>query len=129
MSIKHFLFWLPMIVLAFVNAALRQLYFIKHFSELTAHQLSTITLIVLCSIYVGVVFPYLAIQSSKQAFLIGFVWVILTVLFEFSLGKLTGKTWAYLLKDYDLMAGHIWPVFLVSLLLLPYLFFSIKGRH
>lgn len=129
MSIKYFLFWLPMIVLAFVNATLRQLYFIKHYSELAAHQLSTITLIVLCSIYVAFIFPYLTVQSYKQAFLIGFEWVILTVLFESSLGRLTGKTWPYLLKDYDVVAGHIWPVFLISLLLLPYIFFGINGRH
>src|SRR4051812_39308145 len=91
MTGKHFLLWLPMIVIAFANATLRQLFFIKHFNELRAHQFSTITLIILCTIYVRLVFPFLDIQSSKQALLIGFVWVVLTVLFEFSLGRLTKK--------------------------------------
>src|SRR5437763_6076714 len=126
MTVKHFLLWLPMIVIAFANATLRQLFFIKHFNELRAHQLSTITLIILCTIYVGFVFPFLTIQNSKQAFLIGFTWVVLTMLFEFSLGRLTKKSWAYLLQDYNILAGHIWLLFLFSLFLLPYLFYVLK---
>jgi hypothetical protein len=105
MSVKHFLFWLPMIVLAFANATLRELVLIKHFSEFRAHQLSTITLIILCSVYLWFVFPLLNIQNSKQAYIIGFVWMLLTVAFEFSLGRLTNKSWSYLLRDYNLFAG------------------------
>jgi len=108
MTAKHFLLWLPMIVIAFANATIRQLFFIRYFNELRAHQLSTITLIILCTIYIGFVFPFLNIQSNKQALLIGIIWVVLTVLFEFSLGRLTNKTWAYLLQDYNIIAGHIW---------------------
>lgn len=117
-----------MIVLAFANATLRELVFVKHLSELLAHQLSTITLIILCSIYTSFVFPLLKIHSSKQAFLIGFVWVLLTVAFEFSLGRVTKKSWQYLFQDYNLFAGRIWPLFLVVLLLLPYLFYASRNK-
>ncbi|MGK2860820.1 MAG: hypothetical protein ACSLE0_02740 [Chitinophagaceae bacterium] len=126
MAVNQFLFWLPMIVIAFANATLRQLVFVRYFNELRAHQLSTITLIILCTGYVGFVFPLLNIQSSKQALLIGVMWLVLTILFEFSLGRLTNKTWAYLLQDYDISTGHIWIVFLISLFLLPYLFYVIN---
>jgi hypothetical protein len=126
MIAKYFFLWLPMIVIAFANAVLRQLLFIKYFNELRAHQFSTITLIILCSIYAGFVFPFLNVQSSKQALLIGFIWVVLTVMFEFSLGRLTKKTWTYLLQDYNIMAGHIWLVFLFCLFVLPYVFYILK---
>ena len=122
MDITHFLLWLPMIVLAFANATIRELVFIKRFSKFRAHQLSTITLIILCSIYIWFVFPVLDIQNSEQAFLIGFVWVLLTVAFEFSLGRLTNKSWEYLFRDYNIFAGRIWLLFLICLLILPYLF-------
>lgn len=128
MSITHFLLWLPMIMLAFANATLRELLLKKHFGELQAHQLSTITLIVLCSIYVWLVFPFLNIQNSMQAFTIGFVWVLLTVAFEFSLGRLTSKSWKFLFQDYNLFAGHIWLLFLIVLLLLPYIFYAIRSK-
>ncbi|RNI31524.1 hypothetical protein EFB08_03115 [Rufibacter latericius] len=128
MGIKHFLLWLPMIVIAFANATLRELVFIKHYHELRAHQLSTITLILLCAIYVGFVFPHLGIHSARQCFLIGISWVLLTVAFEFTLGRATNKSWDYLLQDYNLLAGHIWPVFLVCLFLLPYVFYILGNK-
>lgn len=126
MIAKYFLLWLSMIAIAFANATLRELIFIKRMSELRAHQLSTLTLIVFCSIYLWLVFPYLNIQNSKQAFLAGCIWVALTVLFEFSLGRLTNKSWSYLLKDYNIVEGHIWLLFLLCLFILPYLYYVIR---
>jgi hypothetical protein len=123
MQLNHFLFWLPMIVIAFANATFRQLFLLKHFSELRAHQLSTITLMLLCTIYVWAIFMHLQIQSPGQAFLIGSLWVVLTVAFEFSLGRLTNKSWSYLFHDYHLFAGRIWTLFILYLFLLPYLFY------
>jgi hypothetical protein len=126
MSTKHFLLWLPMIVIAFANATLRQLVFIKYFNELRAHQLSTITLVILCAIYIGFVFPFFSVQNSKQSILIGFVWVVLTVLFEFSLGRAVNRSWESLLQDYNISAGRIWLLFLLCLFLLPYTFYVLK---
>lgn len=39
------------------------------------------------------------------------MWVVLTVLFEFSLGRLTKKSWEYLFQNYNILEGHIWPFF------------------
>jgi hypothetical protein len=128
MSINYLLLWLPMILIAFANAILRELVFIKHYNESRAHQLSTIVLIILCSVYVWFVFPLLKIQSSKQAFVLGFVWVLLTVAFEFSLGRLTNKSWEFLFQNYNLFAGRIWLLFLICLFILPYFFYVIRNR-
>ena len=117
-----------MIVIAFANATLRELVFIKQYTEFRAHQLSTITLIILCAIYVWFVFPQLKIQNTRQALLVGLAWMLLTVVFEFSLGRLTNKSWAYLFRDYNLLAGRIWLVFLVCLLFLPYVFYVLRSR-
>ncbi|MBS1621116.1 MAG: hypothetical protein JST10_11640 [Bacteroidetes bacterium] len=128
MSIKHFLLWLPMIALAFANATLRELVLIKHFSEFRAHQVSTLTLIILCSVYIGLIFPVMNIQNSRQALFIGLAWVVLTVVFEFSLGRFTNKSWEYLFRDYNLFAGRIWLIFLFCLFLLPYLIYLVKNK-
>jgi hypothetical protein len=127
MIIKQFLFWLPMIVLAFVNATLRELVFVKHFTMLAAHQLSTITLMLLCSAYTWWVYPKLHLQSAKEALTTGVVWMLLTVVFEFSLGRFTGKSWDLHLQDYNLFAGRIWLVFLFCLSMLPYVVYSVKS--
>jgi hypothetical protein len=126
MNLKTLLYWFPMIAIAFANATLRQLIFIKYFNELRAHQLSTVTLIILCAIYVRIVIPALHLQNATQAWLTGFTWMILTILFEFSLGRLTNKSWTYLLENYNIATGHIWPLFLLALLVMPYLFYSLK---
>ncbi len=123
---KYFLFWLPMILIAFANATFRQLVFIKHMNELRAHQLSTITLIIFCSIYVWLIFPHLHIPNIQQAFLAGGMWMMLTVLFEFSLGLFSGRSFSTLLQDYNLMAGRIWLFFLLWLFLLPYVNYVIR---
>ena len=126
MHIKYFLFWFPMIILAFANAGLRQMILIKHFSESGAQQLSTLSLIILCAIYTWFILPALNIGSAGQALLIGLIWVVLTIGFEFTLGRLTNKSWEYLLQDYNIIAGRIWPLFLLCLLFLPYIVYLIR---
>ena len=126
MSTKHFLLWLPMIAIAFANAAIRQLVFVKYFNQLRAHQLSTISLIILCALYVGFIFPFINVRDSKQAISIGLMWVGLTVLFEISLGRLTNRSWENLLQDYNIIAGRLWLLFLICLCLMPYVFYLLK---
>lgn len=128
MTFKHFVLWLPMIIIAFANATLREIVFVKYFSEFRAHQLSTLTLIILCSVYIWFVFPVLNIHNSKLAFAIGIVWVLLTVAFEFSLGRLTNKSWEYLFRDYNIFAGRLWLLFLFCLFVLPYIYYIIRNK-
>ncbi len=128
MNSKHFLLWLPLIVIAFINGTIRQLIIAKYFNELRAHQLSTITLIILSSIFVFLIFPFLNIKNTKQAFLIGLLWVFLTVIFEFTLGITTKKSWAILFQDYNIITGHFWPIFLLCLFLLPFLCYILKRK-
>ena len=126
---KYFILWIPMIIIAFANATFRQLVFVKYTNELRAHQFSTITLIILCSVYVWLIFPHLNIPNGRQAFVAGGLWVLLTILFEFALGLLSGKSIAFLLRDYNLMAGRIWIFFLLWLFMLPYINFMIRMKY
>lgn len=128
MEIDHFLFWLPMIALAFINAGLRELVFRKHFTELRAGQLSTITLMILCGIYALLIFRFLNIQNPGQALLTGLLWMLLTVLFEFTLGMMLKQSWAQMIEQYNLKNGQLWPVFLLFLLLLPYGLYLTLGQ-
>ncbi len=128
MDTKYFLLWLPMIFIAFANATIRELLFIKHFSEFRAHQFSTITLIILCAVYIWIVLPELHIQNNRQAFTIGLIWVLLTVAFEFTLGRLANKPWSDLLQDYNIFAGRLWGLFLLLLFILPYLVYTIRFK-
>lgn len=124
--LQYFLYWLPMIFLAFSNAALRQLVFIKYMNELRAHQVSTIVLIIVCSFYIWFIFPFIKLQNTKEAFLIGLFWVALTILFEFIMGLISNRPMSTLFHDYNILAGRIWILFLLSLFFLPFLCFILK---
>lgn len=126
MRISTFLYWLPMIALAVANGSFRQFVLLKHMSSLSAHQISTAILVLLCTAYTFLVYNRLSIHSSGQALATGLTWVLLTVAFEFTMGRISKKPWATLLEDYNLLTGHVWSLFLLCLLLLPYVVFSIR---
>jgi predicted neutral ceramidase superfamily lipid hydrolase len=128
MTSAQLLLWLPMIAIAFANALIREKIFINHFPETRAHQLSTITLIIFCTIYTWLVYSRLQIQSSKQALLVGFIWVLLTIAFEIAIGRINHKSWSFTVRDYNLIAGRLWPVFLFVLLMLPWLVHWLKRK-
>lgn len=126
MTLHLFLLWLPMILIAFANAAFRETVLTKTFSELRAQQLSTLTLILLVSAYVWFIFPFLRIDNGSQAILTGTIWVILTVIFEFSLGRILKQSWISLFQQYNILSGNIWLLFILCLLCLPYWIYIIK---
>jgi|GEM_PF-5379161 len=64
------------------------------------------------------------LDSTRQALLIGIIWLALTVAFEFVFGRLVmRRPWSQLLSDYNVFKGRMWAVFLIWLTLAPYVFF------
>ncbi len=127
MNVKLLLYWLPMIPIAFVNAAIRETLFARYVSETSAQQLSTITLVIFCFIYTWFVFPRLLIQNTSPALVTGIIWAVLTVLFEFSLGLMLKHPLQELLANYNIAEGRLWPLFLICLSLMPYTCLKIKS--
>jgi len=120
---RYILAWFPMLALAIANGALRQLTFGKRMTELHAHQLSTLTGSIILGLFIWFIIRIWPPASSRQAVSIGFVWVSLTVAFEFAMGRfLMHRPWPILFNDYNLAAGRVWVLFLVWLALAPYIF-------
>ena len=124
---RYILAWFPMLVLAIANGALRQLIFAKHMPELQAHQISTVTGSVILGAFIWFIIRIWPPDSSRHAAFIGLVWVALTVAFEFCMGRLLmHKPWTQLLYDYNLAAGRVWPLLLIWIGLVPYVFFRFQ---
>ena len=115
-------FWLVLMVLAIANGALREATFARSLPELHAHQLSTVTGILLVSVGVWLLSLYWRPpDSARQALLIGCCWLVFTLAFEFIFGRyVVGHSWERLLHDYNVAAGRVWPLFLAWVVLLPY---------
>jgi hypothetical protein len=124
---KWVLTWIPMILIAIANGALRELWYGKHFSELRAHQISTLTGILLFGGYIWPAIGILQPDSGGQAIAIGLVWLGLTVSFEFLFGHYVGrKSWDGLLHDYNLLAGRVWLLLLLWITIAPYVFYRFR---
>ncbi|WP_295418280.1 hypothetical protein [Sulfurovum sp.] len=120
--------WLGLVLLAIGNGALREKTYGIHVSELLAHQLSTLTGLVLFGIYIYFFTGIFRLESAKQALLIGLMWVIMTIVFEFVFGHyVMGHSWQRLLDDYNLLKGRVWIFILIATLFYPYLFFKIRS--
>src|SRR4051794_36607157 len=105
--LKFIIAWFPMLLLAIANGAVRELVIKKNVGELTAHQLSTVSLLVLFALYVRYIMHNYMPASAPQALLIGFIWLLLTLTFEFGFGRWRGNSWDKLLADYNIFKGHI----------------------
>ena len=114
------LFWVVLAVVAIFNGAVREFTYGRKLTELRAHQLSTSTGMMLSGAAVWLFARFFPIVSMDAAFAIGLIWLCMTIAFEFTFGRLVGgHSWTKLLADYNLLAGRIWPIFLVWILLLP----------
>ena len=125
---KYVLAWLPMVPIAIANGATRELGYGKHLGELQAHQVSSLTALLLLGIYTWLVIRLWTPASASQAVGVGALWSCLTVTFEFGFGHyVAGHPWGRLLADYNILAGRLG--ILVLLAAAPYLLFRLQRIH
>lgn len=123
---KYVLAWFPMVVIAIANGLLRESWYGRHLSELAAHQVSTLTAVILLGVYIYSVVGIWRPASAARAIAIGVLWLSMTIAFEFIFGRyLAGHSWDRLLHDYNVLAGRLWPLVLVWVGVSPYLFYRI----
>ena len=123
MLIRYLLCWFLLAIVAIANGVLREATYGKRVSELSAHQISTGTGILLTGLLVWVLSRLWPIDSSGQAWLIGACWLLATIAFEFGFGHfIAGHTWSKLLADYNVLNGRLWLLFLIWIMVMPYVF-------
>jgi hypothetical protein len=128
MILKYALAWLPMPIIGIINGIIRQYGYSNALGELRAHQVSTVTGIILFGLYIWVLTRWWKIQSSAQAIAIGVMWLALTVAFEFLFGHYVMKhPWSRLLHDYNILEGRIWALVLLFVVIAPYIFYKLSS--
>ncbi len=121
--LKYIAFWFVLAVLAIANGVLRGSTYGVLVSERTAHQISTLTGVLLTGVAVGLFHRYQPTASLQQAWSIGAIWLVLTVAFEFGFGRfVAGHSWDRLVADYNLLAGRVWLLFLAWIVAMVPLF-------
>jgi hypothetical protein len=91
--------------------------------DLAAHQISSVIFmaVILVVTYAILRFSNLVL-SDFEAFFMGTIWMISTIMFEFIAGHYVfGNPWEKLLADYNLFEGRIWSLVLLTILIAPYI--------
>jgi hypothetical protein len=126
---RHLYFWLILMVIGVFNGILRVFTYGRLMTDLTAHQLSTVTGIILSGFAGWILWKYRPLETAHQAWIVGIVWFSMTIAFEFGFGHyIAGHSWQHLLADYNLLRGRVWSLFLVWILIMPYFFFRISKQ-
>ena len=120
--------WIGLVILAIVNGTARVKGYGRFMSELAAHQLSTLTGILLFGLYVwGLGFLW-KLRSAREAIIIGLIWLVMTICFEFLFGHYVMKhPWSRLFHDYNVVYGRLWSLVLLWTAIAPYLFYRLRN--
>ncbi len=119
---KYFVAWFGMMVLAVINGTIRDFVYKPHMDPLSAHQLSTLFLLMLMAGYFWWLRRRWPLASAQQAWLVGIIWFVMTEAFEFGLGLRRGTPWSEMFAAYNVFAGQAWAFIPLWVLVGPYVF-------
>ena len=112
--------WCLLLVAAVGNGALRQAVLLPRLGDAPAHALSSVMLSAVVFVLGWWLARWLGMESSRQAWRVGLLWLGLTLGFEFLGGHfLFGTPWSQLLADYNVIEGRLWILVLAMTLLTP----------
>jgi len=117
--------WMLMAVVAVLNGVLRETVLIPRVGEYPGHVISTALLVGAILLLSYLYFTKTSAEYTQtELVLVGVVWTVLTVGFEFLVGYLEGTPVSVTLGQYDVLAGQIWILVPLTLLVAPLLFGS-----
>lgn len=108
MIAKSILIWISIIPLAFINAGLRELVFTPLIGAKHSLPISGLTLSVLILVVSFIFIPKLGNATYRTYWLIGFLWMFLTIIFETVMSLFSEKTLNDIIKAYDIRTGNLW---------------------
>jgi len=127
--LRGLLMWLLFAVVAIISGILREKYLTPTLGDLRGHQAGTLIVITLFFILTYCLLGNLLVKASTvQAWMLGIIWLIMTICFEFLFGHyVVGHSWQHLLADYNILKGRLWGMVLLGITLFPRLVQFIKS--
>lgn len=120
--------WLALLAAAVLNGAFRVGVLNPRYGEGVGHVMSTLLLCVLISLLSWAAIGWIHPTTVVQAGAVGVLWLVMTLVFEFSFGRgVAHETWTELLADYNVLGGRIWLLVLLTTTAAPYLAGRLRG--
>ena len=118
--LKSLIIWFCFIPVAILNGGLREYVLAKAIGAEWALPVSGITLSVCIFLITWLLLPrIIKAFTTKDCWLIGIGWALLTIVFEFVAGLAGGNTASELLAAYNPLSGNLWLLVLATTLLSP----------
>jgi hypothetical protein len=115
--------WVGMAVVAVLNGGFREVVLVPRVGEYAGHVLSTALLVVAILFVSFAYFSRTPVDyAQSELVLVGVLWTVLTVGFEFVVGYVEGTPVSVTLGQYDVLAGQVWIAVPIALLVSPVLF-------
>jgi hypothetical protein len=109
-------------VIAVMNGALREVVLTPALGTQWGHVVSTLLLAALILVLAAISGHWIGFQNDSEAVRVGLLWTVLVLAFEFLAGHfLFGRSWEYLLADYNVSAGRVWVLVPIVTLFAPLL--------
>ena len=104
---RAMLAWMLIILAETAHGSLRELFIAPRLGDLRARQLGLLVGSVIVFAIALLTARWLGARTRRARLGVGFAWVILTVIFEFALGRALGYGWERILSDYNPARGGL----------------------
>ena len=120
--------WLLIVVVAIVNGIFREKLLVPMIGAEIALPLSGVLLASMVFLISLMSVRFFYSSKIKTYFLIGFVWVMLTLSFEFLFGHfILGRSWEEILKVFDIQKGDLFIIVLFITGISPWIAAKVRG--
>ena len=114
--------WALFVVIALLNATLREQLLSPMIGQWLALPLSGILLSALIFLMTLIMVPFLDVNDALGFWLVGALWLLLTLVFEFCVDLyVVGKTWESLLEVFNVLEGDLFAMVLITTAVSPYI--------
>ncbi len=127
---RAFLVWLVIIFAESVHGTFRQLFLAPLVGDFPARRIAFFVGMLLIFSIAYFFIRWIAAPTAKSLLLIGLLWAILTLVFEFALGFLIlGYSGERVFEDYDVSRGGLMSLGLVFMMFAPFIAAKIRGLN
>ncbi len=116
--------WMCIVPVAIVNGMLRDVVLAPYLGDPAARAISCVTLAAAVLVVAWMSIAWIGPRTAGAAWMVGVIWLNLTLAFEFLAGHYVfGTPWAALRADYNIFAGRLWVLVLAAALTGPRIMF------
>ena len=118
---RAFAVWCGFVLMAVINGAVRESLIAPQLGAVRGGQLSAMLLALMILLVTYFSIRWITPRTSRDAWLVGFGWLLLVLLFEFGLGRAQGMAWSAMLEEYKFWTGKLWVLVLLAATTAPFL--------